>query len=115
MTSLSNAILTPERKLIKKSTTKPPQTHRVPTHESASEDEQEEVEEVPRAPPKPYLSSIDINIEKFEVCCITIFDEKKLALVDGSFSLKEFKVVDCNVKVIKIMEKETEKTKIDFE
>ena len=115
MISLSNAILTSRRKLIKKSTTKFPQTHHVFIYKSTFKNEQEEVEEVSQASPKPYLSSIDINIEKFEVYCITIFNEKKLTLINESFSLKEFKVVDCNVKVIKIIEKKTEKTKIDFE
>ena len=44
-----------------------------------------------------------------------MFDEKKLAPVDGTFHLKEFKVHDYNFKVIKIVEKEAEKTKIGFE
>ena len=44
-----------------------------------------------------------------------MFDEKKLAPIDGTFHLKEFKVHDYNVKVIKIVKKKTEKTKIDFE
>ena len=115
LASLTNAILTPKRKSVKKSTTKRPQTRRVPTHESASEDEQKEIEEVPRAPPKSCLPPIDVNIEKFEVSCITIFGEKKLAPVDGSFCLKQFKTHDYNAKVIKIVEKEAEKTKVGFE
>src|SRR6266496_161601 len=115
LASLANAILTPKRKSVKKSTTKHPQTHRVPTHESASEDEQEEVKEVPQVPSEPFLPCIDVNIEKFEVSCITMFSEKKLAPVGGSFCLKEFKVHDYNAKVIKIVEKEAEKSKVGFQ
>ena len=113
--SITNAILAPKRKSVKKSTTNTPQTRRAPTRESASEDEQEEVEEAPQASPKSHLSSIDMNIEKFEVSCNAMFDEKKLASIDEMFHLKEFKVHDYNVKVIKIVEKEAEKTKVGFE
>ena len=56
-----------------------------------------------------------MNIKKFEISCNAIFDEKKLTFVDEMFHFKEFKVHDYNVKVIKIVEKKAEKTKIDFE
>src|SRR5436189_6475151 len=85
LASITNAILTPKRKSVKKSTTNTPQTCHAPTHESASEDEQEEVKEVPRAHLKSLLPSIDMNIEKFKVSYNTIFDEKKLASVDETF------------------------------
>ena len=115
LASIADAILAPKRKSVKKSTTNTPQTRRAPTRESASEDEQEEVEEVPRAPPRSRLPPIDVNIEKFEVSCNAMFGEKKLAPVGGTFHLREFKVHDYNAKVIKIVEKEAEKTKVGFE
>ena len=115
LVSIANAILAPKRKSVKKSTTNISQTRRALIRESAFEDEQEEVEEVPRAPLKSRLPSIDMNIEKFKVSCNAMFDEKKLAPVGGTFHLKEFKVHDYNIKVIKIMKKKIKKIKIDFE
>ena len=56
-----------------------------------------------------------MNIKKFKISCNIIFNEKKLAFIDKMFHLKEFKVHDYNIKVIKIVKKEIEKTKIDFE
>ena len=115
MAFITNAILAPKRKSVKKSTTNTPQTRHAFIHESTFENEQEEVEEVSRASPKSHLSSIDMNIEKFKVSCNAIFDEKKLASIDRTFHFKEFKVHDYNVKVIKIVEKKVKKTKVDFE
>ena len=56
-----------------------------------------------------------MNIEKFKISCNAIFDEKKLTLIDGMFHLKEFKVHDYNMMMIKIIYKEIKRVKIDFE
>ena len=71
--------------------------------------------EISQASLKSHLSSIDMNIKKFEISCNAIFDEKKLTFVDEMFHFKEFKVHDYNVKVIKIVKKKAEKIKVGFE
>jgi hypothetical protein len=65
--------------------------------------------------PLSRLSLVDVNECTYEVVCTTVFGDKKLAPVAGSYHLRDFKVHDYNAKAIKTVEKAAERTKVGFE